>query len=205
MHLLLTDILTCPDCGPDHGLILRADAMVERRVLEGALGCPNCRRNFPIEDGTARLSRAGEAAGAAASATERVPAVRIAALLGLDNARGFSLLAGPAAASAAEVHAMAADAPLIVTDTDVADTAAPYASRLVIGHALPFRAAALGAIWLSGASANARLEDAVRALHRTGRLVLEPAPADARERLEALGMRVALNEQQTVLAVYAGS
>ncbi len=30
MHLLLTDRLTCPRCGPDHGLILLAREIVDR-------------------------------------------------------------------------------------------------------------------------------------------------------------------------------
>lgn len=55
MHLLLTDRLTCPRCGPTFGLILLADRMVERRVLQGTLGCPNCRDSFTVRDGFADL------------------------------------------------------------------------------------------------------------------------------------------------------
>ena len=51
MHILLTDALTCPRCGPEHGLILLADAIEERRVVSGKLGCPNCRTTFPIAGG----------------------------------------------------------------------------------------------------------------------------------------------------------
>lgn len=55
MHLLLTDRLTCPRCGPGFGLILLADRVVDRRVHEGSLGCPNCRDRFPITRGFADL------------------------------------------------------------------------------------------------------------------------------------------------------
>ena len=51
MDLLLTDRLTCPRCGPEFGLILLADRLEDRRVLEGALGCPNCRDRYPVIDG----------------------------------------------------------------------------------------------------------------------------------------------------------
>ena len=51
MHLLLTDRLTCPRCGPEFGLVLLADRLEDRRVLEGALGCPNCRDRYPVRDG----------------------------------------------------------------------------------------------------------------------------------------------------------
>ena len=38
MHILLTDLLFCPRCGPQHGLILLANRLEERRVLDGWLG-----------------------------------------------------------------------------------------------------------------------------------------------------------------------
>src|SRR5690606_8442394 len=53
MHIVLTDLLTCPRCGPAHGLILVADGLAERRVLDGALGCANCREKYEIRDGAA--------------------------------------------------------------------------------------------------------------------------------------------------------
>lgn len=52
---MLTDRLTCPRCGPTFGLILLAERMVDRRVRDGTLGCPNCRDAFPVVDGFADL------------------------------------------------------------------------------------------------------------------------------------------------------
>jgi uncharacterized protein YbaR (Trm112 family)/SAM-dependent methyltransferase len=51
VHLLLTDRVTCPRCGPRFGLILLAERVVDRRVLEGHLGCPNCREHYPVRKG----------------------------------------------------------------------------------------------------------------------------------------------------------
>ena len=51
MHVLVADRLTCSRCGPEFGLILRADKTHDRRVTEGVLGCPNCRDQYPITDG----------------------------------------------------------------------------------------------------------------------------------------------------------
>ncbi|GIS79943.1 MAG: hypothetical protein CM1200mP14_15090 [Gammaproteobacteria bacterium] len=51
MHVLVADRLTCSRCGPEFGLILRADQTHDRRVTEGVLGCPNCRDQYPITDG----------------------------------------------------------------------------------------------------------------------------------------------------------
>lgn len=218
MHLLLTDILTCPVCGPEYGLILRADEMHERRVREGALGCPNCRRNFPIHHGIAWLTGDPEPApipeletGAPRAATTAAAdgpslAMRVAALLAAQS--GFVLITGPTARVAGEVAELLTEAQVIVAATtpppepETAD--GRYINRIVTGTALPFYARSLRGIWLSGASASALLEEAVRALHPLARLVLEPPPADANERLAALGMRVALHEQETMLAVRAG-
>lgn len=55
MHILLTDVLTCPNCGPEFGLILLADRVENRRVLEGTLGCANCRERYGIVEGFADL------------------------------------------------------------------------------------------------------------------------------------------------------
>ncbi len=75
MHILLTDVLSCPRCGPAHGLILLADRIAERRVLEGILGCPNCRARYAIAGGFADLRRPIDEAAAqdAAAAEAAVP------------------------------------------------------------------------------------------------------------------------------------
>ena len=51
MHILITDVLTCPRCGPEFGLILLAREVRDRRVLEGRLGCFNCREEYPVTGG----------------------------------------------------------------------------------------------------------------------------------------------------------
>ena len=51
MNVLLVDYLACPRCGPAFGLVLVAREVEERRVRTGLLGCPNCRDEFPVEDG----------------------------------------------------------------------------------------------------------------------------------------------------------
>lgn len=52
---------------------------------------------------------------------------------------------------------------------------------------------------LSGSEAG-RLEEGARVVAPGGRLVVEPAPSDARERLEAAGLRVLAAEGGTVVA-----
>lgn len=204
MHIQLTDILTCPVCGPAHGLILRADMLRERRVWEGALGCPNCERNWPVREGIALLDPVADGipgdTGASGSAADPEAALRIAALLGLNDARGFALVAGPDAALADDVAGLA---PAVEIIADARRAPAGRTSRMIFGTKLPFYDARLHGIWLSGKAADALLEEAARTLHPLGRLVLEGAPADAGERLAAAGLRIAAREDRTVLAVRA--
>ena len=63
MELSLTDLVTCPRCGPTYGLILIPDEVRERRVVSGLLGCPNCRERYGVEAGVADLRVTGEPVG----------------------------------------------------------------------------------------------------------------------------------------------
>src|SRR5690606_18456882 len=109
MFVPLTDIVTCPSCGPEWGLVLLADRVAERRVLEGRFGCPNARGSFGVAGGCAAM-RPDPAAPAPAAAPldpagDREAALRLAALMGLGTGTPRALLVGPAAAYA---HALAA-------------------------------------------------------------------------------------------------
>lgn len=69
MHIAVTDLLTCPACGPAAGLVLLADEIADRRVVTGTLGCALCRTKYAIRRGVARLD-----APAGAGAADAVPA-----------------------------------------------------------------------------------------------------------------------------------
>jgi uncharacterized protein YbaR (Trm112 family) len=101
MHILLTDILTCPRCGPAFGLILLADRAEERRVMEGVLGCSNCREKYPIRDGIVDFGAPPEpVVQRRADADAQPPRSGWRRILGVTAGPGFLLLAAPAAAHA---------------------------------------------------------------------------------------------------------
>jgi uncharacterized protein YbaR (Trm112 family) len=228
VHILLTDILTCPRCGPEFGLILLAERMVERRVLEGALGCSNCREKYPIRGGAVHFAEphAGGPAGtetravqddaaaaidAAAAGTDADDALRLAALMGVTHGPAYVLIAGPAVVRAARVGSLVEGLEVITATmadaADVVPTPAPpgagvaAVSRLVIAARLPLASARLAAVALTGAAADSLLEEGARVLGPLGRLVLEPAPSDATVRLTAAGLRVLAQEAGTIVAV----
>ena len=204
MHILLTDLLTCPRCGPEFGLILLADRVEERQVLEGGLGCANCREMYRIEGGAADL-RTGEGAEAPAAEADPAAAVRLAALLGLAGAGGTVLVAGPGAELAPGIAALVPGLQLVAfTPRPVAGEAVPGVSRVAGGPALPLRGGMLRGVALTGGAGDVPPAEALRVAAPGSRVVLEPAPQGAADELRALGAEVILEQERVVVAVKPG-
>lgn len=219
MHLLLTDRLTCPRCGPTFGLVLRADRLEHRLVLEGVLGCPNCRDAFPVRGGLADLrapprgplgaglagapdegdrtcapdARTGEAAGEGAS--------RLLPLLGVVGGPGTVALVGGPARGAASLAAALPDVLVVAIDPDMRLwPEAPGVSRLVSAPGLAFRDAQLRGVAVDGRLGEPWLAEAARAVAPRGRVVVTHAGAATGEHLAALGLTVLVAERGTVVA-----
>lgn len=207
MHVALTDILTCPRCGPRFGLVLLAHETRERRVLHGWLGCPNCRDRWLVHSGFGefRTPLGGDPPPPAEpmdlAAADPQEAVRIAALLGVTEGHGHILIAGPAAVHAEGVARLIEDLEVIALNPQLA--ALPESSgvnRMASAATLPFHDAKLRGAWLSGETAQSLLDEGMRVLAPPGRIVLEPAPHDAEERLSAEGLRVLARRDDTIVA-----
>jgi uncharacterized protein YbaR (Trm112 family) len=209
MHILLTDVLTCPRCGPGFGLILLADRIDARRVLAGRLGCANCREQYAIRDGAVDLRMgAGGPAGPVAAAEEPagvVPsteATRLAALLGVAQGPAYVLLAGSSAGHAADLSSLLIDVEVIGLSrepgSEVSDR--PGVS-VVYGEAVPIATGRMHGVALTGERTDTLLEEAARVVRPTGRLLVDPAPADAEERLRAVGLRTVAKEGDVILSV----
>ncbi|HEX6749484.1 MAG TPA: Trm112 family protein [Longimicrobium sp.] len=213
MYLLLTDILACPRCGPEFGLVLLADRIAERRVMEGRLGCPNCREQYPIHHGVLDVRTSMDAAAGAESPSpenavgdDEAAAVRLAALLGLADARGTVLIAGPGAALADAVSALVEEVEVVAftPDLPVDGEERTGVSRIVGGGRFPFRDRTLRGVALTGGGDEARLAEALRVLQPGARVVVEHAAEGTAERLEALGAQVILDQEGTVVARAVG-
>ncbi|HEX9939752.1 MAG TPA: Trm112 family protein [Longimicrobium sp.] len=211
MHILLTDVLTCPRCGPEFGLILLADRLGDRRVLEGRLGCPNCREQYPVRGGVVDVRLPGgvadvETPSAADPADAQEGAVRLAALLGLADAQGTVLVAGPGAALAGDVAALVPELEVVALAAGPGDLPArPGVTRMVGALApLPFRAGKLRGVAFTGGAPGAALAEGVRVLQPGARLVVENAAPGTGEALAALGAQVILEQEGTVVARAVG-
>ena len=204
MHILLTDILVCPRCGPGFGLILLADRVEARRVLAGVLGCANCRERYTIADGGANL---GAVPGLPDDEGDEASLMRLAAMLGVTHGPAFVLLVGPAAGQATALSALLEDVEVVAAAYDVPVTPSQDREGLSVlgfdGARIPVAGYRAQGVALTGAAA-ALVEEGARVLAATGRLVLDPAPADAEERLSAAGLRVLARQDDTVVAGRVG-
>ncbi len=189
MHLTLTDVLCCPQCGPEYGLIVVSDRMADRRVLDGRLGCPNCQRSYPVRGGIADLRpEAGPTRSNAEPALSPVAASDLAALIGLTGGPGFVTLAGGNAQLAAELAGIVSGLEWIVLAP--AFTAEPEqqgVNRVETNGGVPLRSStARGAVVLDG---SIDIREVVRTLRPAARLVISRVDDVASSMLAELGMR----------------
>lgn len=208
MLILVTDLLACPRCGPDFGLVLLAERMEERRVVDGRLGCANCREAYPVRGGVAdlRLPGSGQPAAAEGAPADPEAAVRLAALMGLAGFSGMALLAGPGADHAAAVAALVPEVEVIAVGEAPRSGGEPRVSRLVASPGrFPLRGGLLRAAALTGGTPDeTALHEGLRVLAPSARLVVDPAPPEAAARLRAAGARLLLEEPGVVVAAAPG-
>ena len=206
MQFLLTDRLTCPRCGPTFGLILLANELVDRRVHDGVLGCPNCRDSFRIEAGFADLRsppRGDLSPGRAgpddpASADE---AARIVALLGIHAGPGTVATVGRATRFAAPLASAVED--LVVAAVDADTQARPErmgVSRMVSSPGLPFFGRMLRGVVVDGALGKGMLFEAARVTAPLSRVVVVQAGSEASAVLAEAGLDILAAEGETVVA-----
>lgn len=189
MFIELVDSLRCVQPHEDTWLVATFDRMENRRVVEGALGCPTCRASYPIRAGVVWLGAVPAQATPADDPPAAHPvadeAMRLAALLDLREPGMRALLAG---AHGAVAHALvgATQAELLVIDPPASVTPGDGVSIVRTGGRLPLAAASMRAVALDERSAVApgAIEAAVAALRDGGRLVAPatvPVPASVTE------------------------
>ena len=93
MFIELVDSLRCLEPHDETWLVAAVTRMDGRHIAEGVLGCPICRREYPIRDGigwfTARPDTDPARLTSVAASTDPDRTMRAAALLGLTDAGGI--------------------------------------------------------------------------------------------------------------------
>jgi len=205
MHLLLTDHLVCSRCGPSFGLILLADRLEDRRVLDGVLGCSNCRERYPVVAGFGHLAPspiAEEPEEELDRSDDPHGALQVAALLGVREGPGFLLLTGSSVRHADRLSAMVEGIEVVAVHPGLrSDPEAPGVSRIQVGPILPFRDRSLRGVVLEGRRGEAGIEDAARVLVPGARLVLRAPGAEAVARMEGAGLALVLEAEGVLVGV----
>ena len=181
MFIELVDSLRCLEPHDETWLVAAASRMDGRHLIEGVLGCPICRREYAIRDGTAWFSVRQPDTGerdltriAADSDPARV--TRSAALLDLSQPGGIVVLGGSWAAHADAVAELGA-AHVVVLNALTVGAGVQEVSSIVVDDRLPFGAAVLRGVAVDdNTTSPALLSSAASSLRSRGRLV---APSDA--------------------------
>jgi uncharacterized protein YbaR (Trm112 family) len=175
----LVDDLRCPRSHEETWLVASTDRTEGRDIIEGTLGCPICRAEYPIREGivwfTERGSRAVTAKGSGQPVDPEL-AMRLAALLDLTDVQGFALLAGSWGPAAPLLRAIV-PTPFVLLNPRPAVAAGGGISVLETAAGIPLADATCRGVALDDAHADvAHLASAIRVLRPGGRLV---APASA--------------------------
>jgi hypothetical protein len=206
VHLLLTDRLTCPRCGPEFGLILLAHRLEDRVVHEGVLGCPNCRDGFPVTGGLGdlRAPPRGDIGTGLAGEPGHVDGddvARLLAQLGVLGGPGTIALVGEPARAASGVAAALPEIQVVAIDADLVRwPETERVSRLFASPGLPFYGSMLRAVALDGRLGADWLAEAARVVAPRGRVVVVHADEGVAGRLANLGLREVASDAETVVA-----
>ncbi len=205
MHILVTDRLACARCGPGFGLILMADELEERRVLEGALACPNCRARYPVRAGFGDLRappREAEEASEPLSREDPEAATRLAALIGVREGPGLLLVVGPSAGHAGALSRRIEGIEVVAVHPDLRDEPEQAGvSRIAASERLPFLSGSVRGVVLEGKGGRALIGEAARVLGTGCRLVLLSPDTRIRSDLAAHGLKVLIDSDSAVLCV----
>jgi hypothetical protein len=176
MFIELVDSLRCLTPHEETWLVASVAEMSGRHIIDGTLGCPICRRSYPVREGVGIFTADGSAprlTNAGVAAEDRV--MRAAALLGLTDAGGIIAL-GDSWVDCADALAELGPAHVVTLNVAATDASPQTVSSIVVDRALPFGSGALRGVALGRETAtSALLSNAAERLRSRGRLV---APAD---------------------------
>ena len=205
MHVLLSDALTCPRCGPEYPLLLLVDVVTNRRVLEGSLGCMNCRERYLIRGGFCDLagneitkSRNYEIT---TEGSTNDNGLRLAASLGITEGPALVLLVGPAAMHAAEINQLIPSLEIAAAWGPLEQAAESEGiSRFAVGEQLPFRDGSMRAVVLSGDDALTLIGEGVRVAAPRANVVVLANGEEAARRMSDAGLKLLAKDEHAAVA-----
>ncbi len=190
MHIELTEMLLCPEPHRPDVLVLSTGEMMGRMVRSGIVGCPVCRREYPVANGIVNFTGSEQREREDVIEATPPPPVdpqTLQALLDLSGPGGFVVLVGAAARHAVGLAGLMSGIHFVGINPPPDAEELPVLSLLRCQAMIPLRAAmargvvvgpdTLGASWLA---------EAQRVLLRGRRLVVEAEAVTPPERVSKL-------------------
>lgn len=169
MFIEISEFLRCPQPHEDSFCVVVPHEMTGRMILRGVVGCPVCKREYPITDGEVRF---GETAGAAEAAEAAGMADVIWALLGLTGPGGLVVLVGSATRLAGALAARMGGVHFVGLNASAGIEISPELSLLRHPDRIPWRHAVARGVVLGAETAAAPwIGEGVRVLLNGQRLV----------------------------------
>jgi hypothetical protein len=164
----------------------------EGHVRNGWLGCPNCRRDFPVSERVADLRlEADSAAGEVAPLEDDELALKIVALSGLAQERGHLLVDGRLAAAAGQVVSIAPELEVVVVSSTLPDASdPPGVSRILSDRGFPLAEHRLRAVAIGPGGDPDLVRGAARRVAAGGRLILFDSRPEDRRAAEESGLTI---------------
>ncbi len=191
-------MLRCPETHEEAFLVMSTGEMVGRMVRSGILGCPVCRKEYPIVKGVVNFSARGPGEGlpprqkyaVASGDPPRSPdAQTLQALLDLSGPGGYVVLVGSAARHAVGLAALMGGIHLIGVNAPADVEELPVLSLLACETMIPLRRAMARAVVVGPERASPPwLIEALRVLLPGRRLVIEDELASAPAGLKQLAV-----------------
>ena len=123
------------------------------------------------------------------------------ALLGVTEGPGTLLIKGPAARFAAGLTSLIGGVEVVGLDSNLrGEQESEGVSRMVSYPGIPFYSGTFRGILLSGEVGDRDLDEAGRVVAPTGRVVVLDAPPGMGPRVEALGLKILLQEEGVLVA-----
>lgn len=171
MFIELVDALRCPNAHEESWLVAASTRMEFRHIVDGTLGCPVCKSQYPVRRGVVdfRRSPAGDVPVSWQAQPDETEAARIAAFLDLTDRTGFAVLLGGWSAHAPLVRGLV-ETPLIIVDPPDGTEGEPGISVLRCDGAIPIAAGSARGMAIDGGGV-ARVASAVRATRAKGRIL----------------------------------
>jgi uncharacterized protein YbaR (Trm112 family) len=173
MFIELVDALRCPVPHEDSWLVASATRMEARHIVDGLLGCPVCRAEYPVRKGVADFRREPpsplEAPPDPFLRGDATTAMRLAAFLGLSDAHGFVVLLDEWGAQASALRELV-ETPLLLVDPPPGREGEPGISVVLSDGVPPLAPGAARATAIGRATAE-RAAAGVRVTRSGGRLI----------------------------------